>query len=146
MVPPPHNWPSLIQKVHSKLGHFGIKRIYSFLAPHYHWRGMYVQFWDFIGRCGQCDKVRIFFSSRQLTLFSLPIQGMFYCWSCDLARELPQTSKGNVYIMIMIEHFSKWVELVALLDKSSHNINQTSLQQILSRFKGCAKCLTNQGS
>jgi hypothetical protein len=28
---------------------------------------------------------------------------------------------GNVYIMIMIEHFSKWVELVAMLDKSSHH-------------------------
>jgi hypothetical protein len=39
---------------------------------------------------------------------------MFYRWSCDLAGELPQTSRGNVYIMIMIEHFSKWVELVAV--------------------------------
>jgi hypothetical protein len=47
---------------------------------------------------------------------------MFYRWSCDLAGELPQTFRGNVYIMIMIEHFSKWVELVALLDKS-HNTN-----------------------
>jgi hypothetical protein len=46
---------------------------------------------------------------------------MFYHWSCDLAEELPQTSKGNVYIMIMIEHFSKWVELVMLPDKSSHS-------------------------
>jgi hypothetical protein len=53
---------------------------------------------------------------------------MFYRWSHDLDRELPQTSKGNVYIMIMIEHFSKWVELVALLDKSSHNTNQAFLQ------------------
>jgi hypothetical protein len=46
---------------------------------------------------------------------------MFYRWSCDLAGELPHTSRGNVYIMIMIEHFSKWVELVALPDKSSYS-------------------------
>jgi len=52
----------------------------------------------------------------------------FYHWSCDLVGELPQTSKGNVYIMIMIEHFSKWVELVALPDKSSHNTSQAFLQ------------------
>jgi hypothetical protein len=73
--------------------------------------------------CEQFDTLKTSFSSRHLTLFPLPIQGMFYYWSCDLAKELPQTSKGNVYIMIMIEHFSKWVELVALLDKSSHNTN-----------------------
>ncbi len=70
---------------------------------------------------------------------------MFYRWSCDLVRELPQTSRGNVYIMIMIEHFSKWVELVALPNKSSHNTSHTFLQQVLNRFGACAKCLTNQG-
>jgi hypothetical protein len=71
---------------------------------------------------------------------------MFYGWSCDLAGELPQTSRGNVYIMIMIEHFSKWVELVALLDKSSHSTSQAFLKQILSRFGVYAECLIDQGS
>ncbi len=89
---------------------------------------------------------KISFSFRQFTLFPLPIQGMFYRWSCDLIGELPQTSKGNVYNMIMIEHFSKWVKLIALLDKSSHITNQAFLQQVLSRFGACAECLTNQGS
>jgi hypothetical protein len=78
-------------------------------------------------------------------LSPLLIQGMFYRWSCDLAGKLPQTFGGNVYIIIMIEHFSKWVELVALSDKSSHNINQIFLQQVLSRFGVCAECLTDQG-
>jgi hypothetical protein len=79
-------------------------------------------------------------------LFPLLIQGMFYRWSCDLVRELPQTFKGNVYIMIMIEHFSKWVELVVLSDKSSHSNNQAFLQQVLSRFGAYVECLTDQGS
>jgi hypothetical protein len=70
---------------------------------------------------------------------------MFYRWSCDLTKKLPQTFKGNVYIMIMIKHFSKWVELVALPDKSSHNTNQVFLQQVLSRFGAYVKCLTDQG-
>jgi hypothetical protein len=61
-------------------------------------------------------------------LSPLPIQGMFYCWSCDLTGKFPQTSTGNFYIMIMIEHFSKWVELVALPNKSSHNTSHTFLQ------------------
>jgi hypothetical protein len=71
---------------------------------------------------------------------------MFYRWSCDLAEELPQTSRGNVFIMIMIEHFSKWVELVALPNKSSHNINHVFLQQVISRFGACVERLINQGS
>jgi hypothetical protein len=85
MVPPPHKWLGLIQKVHSELGHFGVKCTYSLLAPHYHWRGMDAQVRDVIARCEQCDRVRISFSSRQLTFFPLPIQNMFYCWSCEFS-------------------------------------------------------------
>jgi hypothetical protein len=48
--------------------------------------------------------------------------------------------------MIMIEHFSKWVELVVLPDKSSHSTSQVFLQQVLSRFGACVKCLTDQGA
>jgi hypothetical protein len=46
--------------------------------------------------------------------------------------------------MIMIKHFSKWVELVALLDKSSHSTGHAFLHQILSRFGACVECLTYQ--
>jgi hypothetical protein len=48
--------------------------------------------------------------------------------------------------MIMIEHFSKWVELVALSNKSSHNTSQAFSQQVLSRFGAYAECFIDQGS
>jgi len=107
---------------------------------------MYAQVQDVIARCEQCDKIKTSFSFRQLMFFPLPIQGMFYHWSCDLAGKLPLASRGNVYIMIMIEHFSKWVKLVVLLDKSSHNnTNHAFLQHVLSRFGACVECFTDQG-
>jgi hypothetical protein len=34
---------------------------------------MYAQVWDVIARCEQCDRVRTFFSSRQLMLSPLTI-------------------------------------------------------------------------
>jgi hypothetical protein len=36
VVPPPHEQPGLIQKVNLELEHFGVKRTYSLLTPHYH--------------------------------------------------------------------------------------------------------------
>jgi len=45
----------------------------------------------------------------------------------------------------MIEHFSKWVKLVALPNKSSYSTNQDFLQQVLSKFGACAECFINQG-
>jgi hypothetical protein len=48
--------------------------------------------------------------------------------------------------MIMIKHFSKWVELVALPNKSSYSTNHIFLQQVLSRFGAYVECLIDQGS
>jgi hypothetical protein len=48
--------------------------------------------------------------------------------------------------MIVIEHFSKWVELVTLSNKSSYSTSQVFLQQVLSRFGACVECLIDQGS
>jgi len=60
--PPPHERPGLIQKVHSKLGHFGIKRTYILFTPHYHQKSMYVQVQNIIAKCEQCDKIKTSFS------------------------------------------------------------------------------------
>jgi hypothetical protein len=91
MVSPPHERPGFIQKIHLELGHFGIKCTYNLLAPRYHWRGMYAQVPNIIVRCEQYDRVRTSFSSQQFMFSLLRIQGMFYCWSCDLTGELRQT-------------------------------------------------------
>jgi hypothetical protein len=79
----------LFRRYTQSLNIFEIKCTYSLFTPHYHWRGMYAQVRDVIIRCEQCDRMKFSFSSQQLVLSPLPIQGMFYCWSCDLARELP---------------------------------------------------------
>ncbi len=63
VVPPPHEQPGLIQKVHLEFGHFGVKHTYCLLAPHYYWRGMYAQVRNVIARCEQCDRMRTSFSS-----------------------------------------------------------------------------------
>jgi hypothetical protein len=45
----------------------------------------------------------------------------------------------------MIEHFSKWIELVALPDKFSEDASYSFLDRVLSRFGALAEVLTDQG-
>jgi hypothetical protein len=46
----------------------------------------------------------------------------------------------------MIEHFSKWLELVPLLDCSSEITTYAFLDKIFSRFGALADILTYQGT
>ena len=68
-----------------------------------------------------------------------PIMGIFYRWSVDLTGPFPKSEYGNYYIMVLIEHFGKWVEGVAIPSKESGETR-------LCRYGAPAEVLTDQGS
>jgi hypothetical protein len=55
------------------------------------------------------------------------------------------TPRHNKYVLVMIEHFSKWIELVALPDKFSEGATYSFLDHVLSRFGAPAEVFTDQG-
>jgi transposase InsO family protein len=58
---------------------------------------------------------------------------------------MPHTSEdGNKYVVVMIEHFTKWVELVPIPEKSSF-CTAAALKGVLTRFGAPAEVLTDQG-
>jgi transposase-like protein len=63
----------------------------------------------------------------------------------DFAGPLPVTPRHNKYVLVMIKHFSKWIELVALPDKFSEGAAYSFLDLVLSRFGAPANVLIDQG-
>ena len=72
--------------------------------------------------------------------------GMFYRWSVDLAGPLTKFKGGNVYVMVMIEHFSKWVEVKALPSKDSIRRAAAMNESVFRRYGAPAEVLTDQGT
>jgi hypothetical protein len=70
--------------------------------------------------------------------------GMFYRWGVDLCKMPFKSVSGNKYVVVMIEHFSKWIELVPLPDETSHH-TAAALQKVLCKYGVPAEVLTDQG-
>ena len=92
------------------------------------------------------DRVRASFNAPTPILQPLPIMGLGYWWSLDFAGPLPITRRHNKYVLVMIEDFSKWIELVALPNKFSEGAAYAFLDRVLSRFGAPAEVLTDQGN
>jgi hypothetical protein len=115
IVPEPHLRTNLIRATHLDTGHYGIKKTYFLLEPVYVLTGMYEQVRFEVRACAACDRVKASFEVRDTVLKPLPIMGLFYRWGVNLCK-MPHTFEdGNKYVVIMIEHFTKWVELVPSL-------------------------------
>jgi hypothetical protein len=94
--------------------------------------------------CAACDHVKASFEVRDTVLKPLPIMRLFYRWGVDLCK-MPHTSEdGSKYVVVMIEHFTKWVELVPIPEKSSF-YTAAALKGDLTRFGAPAEVLTDQG-
>lgn len=56
------------------------------------------------------------------------------CDVCDQVRSLMTTSQGAKYLLVMVECFSKWIELAVLLQNSSKLAARAFLDCVLARF------------
>jgi hypothetical protein len=71
--------------------------------------------------------------------------GSVYQWSLDFASPLNLIPQHNLYVLVMIEDFSKWLEFIPLLDRNNEGITYAFLDMVLSRFGAQVKIFTNKG-
>ncbi len=53
--------------------------------------------------------------------------------------------RHNKYVLVMVEHFSKWIELVPSPDKSRQGVAYAFLDRVFSLFGALIEVLTHQG-
>lgn len=146
-VPPPGKREEVIDLYHRKTGHFGVRRTYELVKLHYWWPGMYRQVATVVGKCAACDlaKARPNRKAGGTELQSLPIQGLFFRWHVDFAGPFNETERGNKYILIFIDAFSKELVAVPTPDRTSSNVAYAFLQHVLSRYGAPAVVTSDNG-
>ena len=72
----------------------------------------------------------------------MPIRGLGYRWGVDFSGPLEESAAGNAWMLVRIEHFTKWVELIP---PSSKDSVRALLEGVLSRYGALGEVLTNEG-
>jgi hypothetical protein len=72
--------------------------------------------------------------------------GLGYQWSLDFVNPLNLTTRHNLYVLVMIEHFSKWLELVLLIDYNNAVDAYACLDKLFNRFGLPVEDFINQGT
>ena len=60
-------------------------------------------------------------------------------------QPLPRTTNGNVYCIVMVEYYSKHIEVVAVPNKEPPTIARTFLDRVISQFGCCAEVISDNG-
>ena len=145
-IPPVDDRQELVNKIHRDIGHFGIHRMLDRLKRNYWWKGMEDTVKDVLNACVPCARTKAGFRVSGTEPQPLKMQGIMFRWGIDFAGPLPVTKRGNAYVMVCIEHTTKWIELIALPTKAYAHVARAFLENILSRYGVPGVVLTDQGT
>jgi hypothetical protein len=147
LVPKPEERVSLVRRMHEDLGHFGEQWTLAEIRRRYFWHNQTTDVKVVIRGCQQCQLVRssgsIRFGDEQLK--SIPVCDLFHRVTLDTAGPLPETKSGNKYIMVAIDHYSKWCEAKAVADHGAKMATRFLEDEIICRYGVPKFVLTDNG-
>ncbi len=147
LVPKPEERPSLVKQMHEDLGHFGEQRTLAEIRRRYFWHSRTTDVKAMVRGCQQCQLVRSSGSIRSgdEQLKSIPVCDIFHRVALDTAGPLPEIRSGNKYILVAIDHYSKWCEVKAVADHGAKTATKFLEDDIICRFGVLKFILTDNG-
>jgi site-specific DNA-cytosine methylase len=146
VVPEPSQRAQLICQQHELCGHYGVRRTAALVMTKYWWYGLLADTAKVVGRCEHCRRVHASFTAKPEKLQSIPISSMGFRWHVDLTGPLPKSERGNLYIMVAIEAFSKFLVAVPIPDKEAETVAYHFKQSVLAQFAAPGQVVTDSGS
>ena len=129
---------------HPTAAHFGIESTYNRIKERYWWKGMRKDIEAYVKTCKQCQmrgKPR-----GDNELHPIGVKEPFYQIGIDFVGPLPITQKGNRYIIVAMDYFTKWPEARAVKEANAKETAEFIMDDIICRH-GCPKrILSDRGS
>ncbi len=147
LVPKSEERVSLMRQMHEDLGHFGEQQTLAEVQQRYFWHNRTEDVKAVVRGCQQCQLVRSSSSIRSgdEQLKSIPVCDLFHRVALDTAGPLPETKSGNKYILVAIDHYSKWCEAKAVADHGAKTVAGFLEDEIICRYGVPKFVLTDNG-
>ena len=136
----------LLMLAHDYSGQNGFRRMYNALKRQYYWPGMRKHILKHCKSCHQCSLQNQGPGELEFGHFNVPSVPMeFICM--DLVGPIsPQTSKGNKYMLTVIDMLTGYTIAVAIPDKRAETVCQAYHDHVYCTFGGSSRILTDNGT
>ena len=144
----PRDKYKLISSVHnSVVGHMGVDKTYERLVAQGHkWPQMRTHIHMFITKhCPCCQKMAVNKIINNTQPFTLSSYDIMQRVACDSTGRLPKDANGNQYLVSIIDHFSRFIEIYPVVDLTAKEFAICLLQWI-GRYGAPKELVTDKGT
>lgn len=145
--------PSLTQEVmrlHHDLptaGHAGASKTLERIKAKFWWTKMDKDVLEYVKTCRSCSQRTNYGKSKAPLgeIFNEPREP-FEVIAADLVGPLPISESRNVYILSVMDHFSRYCEFIPLPDQTAESVARALVQRLITKFGVPKALITDQGA
>lgn len=136
-----------IKQAHNAVvGHRGVRKTVDALRSMGHdWPGMSSEVEEFVRSCPTCQKVRLGQGSFAAAIRTTAVREPFEVVAIDAVGPLPEDATGNKFILVVIDAFTRFVELIPAPDTSAQQAAR-ALLAVFGRYGAPRFLRSDQGS
>jgi predicted aspartyl protease len=127
-------------------GHLGVRRTQVQVQRRGYWPGWMGSVARFCARCEQCCTYHRGKPKRQGFLQPMALGEPFERISIDITGPHPKSSAGHVFILTVVDAFTKWAEGFPIRNHEAHTVAQILVDQVFSRFGIPIQILSDRGT
>ncbi|KAL1251055.1 hypothetical protein QQF64_018851 [Cirrhinus molitorella] len=98
------------------------------------WSEVRKDVWKYVKECTVCQKYKPSNTKPYGFLQSTEVEEPGYMLGVDLMGPLPKSKKGNVYLLVVVDYYTKWVELFPIRDSKTHRICKFLQEEVFTRW------------
>ena len=115
-------------------GHLGVEKTMSKLKQRVYWRTMKSDVSLYIQKCPVCSANWQPKRKPKASLVDYRVGHPMDRLGIDILGPLPQSNKGNVYILVIADYFTRWIEAYPLPNQTAETTANALLYEFMSRF------------
>ena len=137
---------TILEHLHNRAGHMGVKRTLERVRHRFYWPGYESDVERWVRECETCQKRNNPQPCPQAPLDTISASHPFQKITWDIMGPLPVTRKGNKYILVVTDVFSKWVEAFPLQVTDGLTLTSILMDEVICRYGVPQQLHSDQGS
>lgn len=126
-------------------GHFGVEKTMSRVCERFYWPYQSTDIEEYVKTCIKCQLIKKPTTLNTAELMPILPTRPFELVTSDIMGPIKPISKnGNKYILVICDHFTKWIEVVPLKRITAEEVAKC-LVDYFCRYGICESLLSDQG-
>ena len=115
-------------------GHLCVRKTTAKVRDRFYWAGMTAEIRSILRKCDVCASKKSPSKARKAPLRQHVVGAPMERVALDVIGPLPETEKGNKYILVVGDYLSKWVEAYPIPNQTVETVADKFVQEFVCRY------------